>query len=331
LTLANPLPPLGTVFLCAPFPLSLSPDAAYAYTAASLGPGGRPMQTGQFLRFDGFKSIEVDARRVLVDDTLFLPALSPFAARRLAQSLRRLKQLPAKERAGAIREQIKQSLDPDRIRAQLEQLNQRARTIRLLSNGLFLYLYVLAPAGAWRFGLAQIVWFLLGGMLAQTITIAILFRRAHRSLYPDGGEERFTPFLTMLLAPPTAIRAGDILSRHLLEHFHPLALARVLCAPDHFRNFARQMLLDLRFPMLPVCPSNESGPVETERWFRAAHLDEVEKFAVRSGLSPDELAKPPTPTESCNLSYCPRCHAQFVTRDGTCADCGGRALAPFAA
>src|ERR1051326_3332829 len=205
LTLANPLPPLGTVFLCAPLPLSLAPDAAYAYSATSLSPGGRPTQTGQHLPFDRIKSIGADGRRVRVDDKLFLQALSPFAARRLVQSLRRLKQLPAKERASAIREQISQSLDPDKIKAQLEQFNGRARTIRLLSNGLFLYLYVLAPAGAWRFGLAQIVWLLLAGMLAQTISIAILFRRAHLSLYPDGGEERFTPFLTMLPRPPVAL------------------------------------------------------------------------------------------------------------------------------
>ncbi|HEY2951814.1 MAG TPA: hypothetical protein VGK40_04475 [Verrucomicrobiae bacterium] len=331
LTLANPLPPLGTVFLSAPFPLSLAPDAAYAHSATSLSIGGRPIQTGQHLCFDDFKSIEADGRRVLVNDKLFLLALSPFEARRLAQSLRRLKQLPAKERAAAIREQISESLDQDKISARLEQLKMRARTIRLLSNGLFLYLFVLAPAGVWRLGLAQIVWFLLGGMLAQTISIAILFQRAHRSLYPDGREERFTPFLTMLLAPPTAIRAGDILSCHLLEHFHPLAVARVLCAPDQFKDFARQILLDLRFPMLPVCPTIEPGPVETERWFRAFHQEAVEKFATRSGLKLDELLKPPEPSEPSNLSYCPRCHAQFVTREGTCADCGGRALVPFTA
>jgi hypothetical protein len=106
-------------------------------------------------------------------------------------------------------------------------------------------------------------------------------------------------------------------------------MAQVLCAPELFKAFSRQFLLDLHFPMLPVCATNEPEPLETEGWFRACHREAVEKFVVRSGLRLEELLRPPAPAEPSNLSYCPRCHAQFVTREGTCADCGGRTLVPL--
>ena len=133
----------------------------------------------------------------------------------------------------------------------------------------------------------------------------------------------------MLLAPPSAIRAPDLLARHLLENFHPLAVARVLCSPDRFKSFARQILLDLRYPLLPVCPTNEPEPVATEQWFRTARRKATEKFLQQAGLKPDELTVLPGPTEPANQSCCPRCGAQFVTPTGTCADCGGRPLEPF--
>jgi hypothetical protein len=135
----------------------------------------------------------------------------------------------------------------------------------------------------------------------------------------------------MLLAPPSAVRAHDVLSRHLLENFHPLALAEVLCAPETCQAFARQVLLDLRYPAFPVWPTNEAGPSSTEQWSRAVWLEAVENFVRRAGWKPEALVAPPRPLEPGNRSYCPRCGAQFIARKGTCADCGGRPLLPFAA
>ena len=135
--------------------------------------------------------------------------------------------------------------------------------------------------------------------------------------------------VTMLLAPPAAIRAPDLLARHLLENFHPLAVVPVLCSPGGFKSVARQALLDLRYPLLPVCPTNEPEPMATEHWFRAARQEAAEQFVQRAGLKPEELTAMPGPTEPANQSCCPRCGAQFVRRTGTCLDCGGRQIEPF--
>jgi len=329
LLLSNPLPPLGTVFIIPDLPLSLAPAAVFAYSSACLDAAGRPWHTGRHLAFEEVRNVDVDGRKVLVNGGLFLKAASSFSARWLAESLRRLRKSPEPERTAAIKQMLNESLDAEKLSARWRVFQTRVRPIRILSNGLFVYLFLVVAPLILRFGFGQFGLWLLAGMLAQTVTIAILFRRAHKPLFPDAGEERLKAFLTMLLAPPAAIRAPDLLARHLLQHFHPLAVAQVLCSPGRFQNFARRVLLDLRYPLLPVCPTNEAEPMAAEHWFRSARREAAEKFVQQAGLKPDELTAMPGPTEPANQSYCPRCGAQFVTRTGACLDCGGRPLQPF--
>ena len=326
---ANPLPPLGDIFIVAQFPVSLSPDGAFAYVASCLNPAGRPVQSAKYASWDDLKSIEIDGRKIFAGGALFLTTVSTFAARQTGNLLGRLRQLPKAERVPAIHKALSESLDTHKASERLREYRKRSKPIRLLSNLLFIYLFLVVPPLIWRFDFGVLGLYLLGGMLAQTVAIAILFRRAHKALYPDAGEDLFKPFLTMLLAPPAAIRAPDVLGRHLLEPFHPLAVARIVCSPRRFRDFARQTMIDLRYPLFPVCPTTESAPVETDRWFRETTLAAVEAFLQQEGLKVRELVAAPEPTDPANLSYCPRCGTQFVTREGTCADCGGRPLQMF--
>ena len=50
------------------------------------------------------------------------------------------------------------------------------------------------------------------GLLALTCGTAFRFARAHRALYPQAEDDRFTHTLTILLAPTSAMRALDALS-----------------------------------------------------------------------------------------------------------------------
>ncbi len=329
LFLANPLPPFGTVLVSPQFMLSLSPEAAYSYTAACINPNWRPVQLARHVFWEAIQSVAVDGKAILVNAEPFLRAPSPLAARPLADFLRRVRSLKPGERAAAIRKRVDEAFDSQTISARLAQCQTLARPVRLLANVLFAYVFVLAPMLVWQFGFGHLGWALLAGLLAQTITAALLFRRAHRALFPDASAERFTPFVTMLLAPPTAIRAHDLLSRHLLEPFHPLAVAQVLCPPHRFEEFARRTLLDLRFPMLPICPAATPEAARTEQWSRQAVLETAEKFIQRAGLRPEELLKPPARAEPRNLSYCPRCGGQFLSVELTCGDCGGRPVERF--
>ena len=90
------------------------------------------------------------------------------------------------------------------------------------------------------------------------------------------------------------------------------------------------MLLDSRYPLFPISPKDDPAAVAAEQWFRDAALNAVEKYVAGAGLRPGDLTAPPKPADPSNRSYCARCGAQFVVTGGTCADCGGRPLNPFA-
>jgi hypothetical protein len=326
IVLANPLPPLDPLILCGQFPLSLSAEAIYSYTAASLNPGWRAPQLARFVLLADITSLATAQKRILVNDELFLRASSPNLARRWARLIQRLREAPAAKREPLIRQAIADGFDVKRLRQRLEDFRSQTLTLRALSNVLFAFLFGIAPGLAWFYGLRHVGLFLLAGLLAQTVPIALLFRREHKALYPDADDERFTRFLTMLLAPPTAIRAVDLLGRHLLEEFHPVAVAQVLCSPEGFRGFACGALIDLRFPFFPSAPTNDASTVNTEQWFRREAIAAVESAVRRAGLDPDKLVRSPAPTDPSHQSCCPRCGAQFVVAEGTCADCGGLPL-----
>src|SRR5260370_36730359 len=106
LSRANPLPPLGTVLLSRQFMVSLSPEAAYSYTAASINPNWRPVQLARHARWEAIQSVEVDGKTVFINAEPFFRALSPSAARLLAGFLRRVSALKAREREAAIRQSL---------------------------------------------------------------------------------------------------------------------------------------------------------------------------------------------------------------------------------
>jgi hypothetical protein len=325
---APPLPPLGAFVAANQFPLSLSPDGALAYVSTNVNPGWRPPQTGKFFRFDEIRDVAARGRKLLVNGEPFLTASSPTHAAQLAAQLRRLSKLAEAQREPAINEIVRNSLDGAGIERRWLAFQKQAKPVRLLANVLVAYLFLSVPAMIWRLGFLLCWPGLLIGLVALTTATAIFFRRAHKALYPEADDERLTHFIMVLLAPTVAMRAHDVLSRPLLESFHPLAVAKVLCPESEFREFARKVLLDLRHPALPVSPGDDAAPAKVEGAARETLLKAVEDFLKQAGLDPDELCAPPPADESCQ-SYCPRCGAQFTTISGKCPDCGGLPLTAF--
>ncbi len=215
--------------------------------------------------------------------------------------------------------------------SEIQSLEARGKKVLVNGEPLFLciYLFILSPLIIWRFGFLRSWPFLLAALLALTFTTAMLFRRAHKKLFPDAEDERFTHFLIILLSPVTAIRACDVLSRPLLEAYHPLAVAKIFCPTKQFEAMARHYWRELRYPALPICPREDRVALETEGYSRTVLQDAAEHFLKRSGIDTDALINPPLPADDTCLSYCPRCLAQFTTREGICADCGGLVLAPL--
>lgn len=327
--LANPLPPLGCLLTSAQLPWSLSPEGVFSYVAQCINPGWRPPQPGKYFRFDAVQKIEASGKQVRVNGELVLKTGSPLLARHLAEQLRQLAKLPADRRGAAIMEILRESLNTQKAGQRLQEFRGRVTWLQRLTNFLFAYLFLIAPLCLWHFGLKRCWIELLVALLMLTGTTALLFARAHKALYPDATEERFTHWFMILLSPATAIRAQDALSRPLLETFHPLAVAQTTLEPVQFRQFARRVLLELRHPCLPLCPTEEPGPQTTERHARVNLLEAVEKFLKQQAVDLAELVHPPTPVDETCRAFCPRCETQFTSNKSTCADCGGLALITF--
>lgn len=327
--LAAPLPPLGSVFIANQLPLSLSPDGLLAFVATNVNPGWRPAQSGGFARWEKLGAVRVRGKKLLVNGELLVVAATSGLARHLKAELQRLAKLTPAEREAAIIGMMRGTLDLRAIESRQREYQSRSLAVRRLSNALFGYLLLIVPGliGYFGFGLTWLG--LLLGLLALTVATATVFYRAHRALYPHAGDERFTLTLTIALAPSSALRAHDALSRPLLVNFHPLAVAKQLLPDKEFQTFARRVLLDLRHPARPWGISEEPEVVATEAYSRRALLSATEDFLSQNGLASDELGRAPAPADDSCRSYCPRCNAQFTTLIGECADCGGLAVVAF--
>lgn len=326
---ANPLPPLGTLLQSGTLPVSVSPDGVLAYVATHLNPGPRPWQTRRWISWEQLESVQSKGKWVLVNGQRFAHAGSSHSALRLRQLLTDLKALPRPRRERRIREFCESGFDSKTLKKAWETLQQHSRKLRWLTNGLFAWVFLVAPATVWLVGF-HLSWVgLLVGLLALAINIAVLFHRAHRQVYPELEDERFTQFIIVLLSPANSIRALDLLNRPALEAFHPVAVAEQFLTPVPFEAFAGRCLRDLHHPAYPTFTSNDAAAEEAEGWFRQVQLETVEAFLKRRGGGLSEGTLVPKEAEPGCLSYCPRCLAQFTVRQGGCEDCGGLPLETF--
>lgn len=327
---AAPLPPLGTLLTANQFPLSLSPETALAFVSTNVNPGWRPSQSGRVLALDAVREARADGKRLVVNGEVWLVASSPSYARYVAARLVQIAKLKPAQREQAVREFAAASFDTQAIEKRWQELRGQSRHLRWLGNALFAYVFAVVPAVLWFVGLALSWLGLLIGLLVLAVATAVRFYRAHRALYPDAEDERFTHTLTIALSPANAMRALDALSRPLLEAFHPLAVARVVLPQADFQTLARRILLDLRHPALPSCPGDDPAARAAEAHWRKAVLTAAEEMLQRGGTQSDGLCCPPKPADESCRAYCPRCGAQFTSPEARCEDCGGLALTRFA-
>jgi hypothetical protein len=149
-----------------------------------------------------------------------------------------------------------------------------------------------------------------------------MFRSTHKHFYPAEKDERFTHTLINMFSPATTIRARDVLSRPLLENFHPVAIAKAFCPDAEFREIAREAIRYLRFPAKPVVLT-PSGPEQSIlKYCRDLERSALEGFLQKQGLKLEELLRAPDRMDDTCLAYCPRCSAQYTFTNGECGDCG---------
>ncbi len=326
----NLLPPLAAPLLAHPWPVSVTPNALYAYVSQALHPDGRAEQPGTFARWSEVTSLEVEGRKVLVNGAPFLTAPSDRVARALGARLHRIWKEAPEHRSAAIDALLDESLDVDQVRARVDTYRKRIAATNFFCTFLWGLLFVIGPILVIRFTLALAILFIVPLLCALLVAVGICYWRAHRTLFPRDRGERLRHLPLLLLYPPLAIRAVDRLGAIVVDAFDPLAVGVALLEPEALRKFARTVVLDLRHPLEPACPAEEPDRREAEGGFRSALRSAVERVLRSRNLDPDELTRPPAPIDAQSRSYCPRCLDQYVLTEGRCSDCGGLTLKPLA-
>ena len=323
--LVSPLPPFTGVFAAKPLPLAISVEGVAAFQTEVL-PGTTTLQrSGRSIGWAMLKDVQADERKLRLNGDVFFEGDSVHQAHELAKLLRQLSVAGDENRPALIRAVIEERLDLEGLRKTLADFDQSASFIRTASLVLTVFLLILCPLAVWRFGWMPALWFILPALLLQTALITARLRKVHRGLYPKADEDRFRLTLLCLLAPLVAMRAPAILSRSLLEGFHPLALAAGLLDRDSFKSIARGWWRDLCHPLLPAAPADVAAAKIVDS-FRHLQHDAVRRFLTGLGVAGDDLLKPGPRTDPSHAKVCPRCETQFTSAASQCRECGGIVL-----
>ncbi len=319
----NPLPPGGRVFLSHLSPVSLSPSGVCAFNLQTLHFEGRsPDQTGEFLPFGKIKDAGVDGSYLTINNQRFARCATTKQARSLAQLIDAMAKASPSKREAMARGWISNQFAAKDAMLLLKKSNALIKPIRSLSLILFLFLFVFTPVLGSIVGLMILIIPVAVVMIALAVVIAIIFHRAHKKLYPSESSERFESFVKMILCPPVAIRAADVLTKNLLADFSPIVLARMLRATGE-AQFVRGMILDLKHPIKHEL--SDAKAVEALTWTTD---EQLKACLTETKLEWKELIAP-AQREDNSRSYCPRCLCQFVVADDECSDCPGVKLVAF--
>ena len=316
----NPLPPLHGVVVCQPALAAVSPQGV-ASTA------GRRQA---FAAFAGMEEVTAHGKSVSMGKEVFLKAGSAGDATRLAAWLEKLRTMPEKKRGGAIEKRLAASLDEKLAAERFAEFHGGTAWLGWTCTGLFSFLFVFLPLTVDAVGLARVWPALLAVLVVLVATVAWQFRRAHLVLFPGQRDARWSAFMTILLSPVAAVRAQDGLTRELFAEFHPLAVARVLCAAEEYRRVAARTLREFTWPIPgSVGEQKDERAAQCEAWYRERLGAAMQRALEDAGAEPEELLAPPEPSGPQSAAYCPRCCQQYAVASGACADCGGIPLEPL--
>src|ERR1043165_1255077 len=317
----NPVPPAGGIFLSHLLPVSISPPGICAYNLQTLPSEARsPEQTGQYLPFNQIKSAATEGVYLLVNNEKFAKCATPGQAKMLAQLVREVIKTSKRERV--VRAWVQQQFALDQAAARLEEGKTVIEPVQELGLILFMFLFVFTPALMSMFGLMSLIIPVALVMVILAVLTGVMFYRAHKQLFPSEGSERFENLVKMILCPPVSIRAADVLTRNLLAGYSPVVVASVLAGAGE-QQFVRAFVLDLQHPLKHEVV--DQAAEQTMRWAVNVCLEQIKQGRY---LKPEDLLAPST-REQDSLSYCPRCHCQYVVREGDCPDCPGVELITF--
>ena len=308
----NPFLPLRSALYSTRYPLSFLTDPSGRVDRVKLTGSDFANSSSAVISFEPPHRFTSNLKQLLADDTPVATFPSERMATHFANFLVKLQGAPLTKRATRVGSELRRMFALEVLRERLQLLSRCTVFLNALRFSLFLFVFLLAPAGIYAVGLRRIWPGLLVGLGVYLVLILWAFRRAHRRLYPQGNDGYLQHFLTIAFSPFAAIRAADSLIANLLEDFHPIAIARALLSDEDFQGFAERELRRTKF--ITQDPILESS-------FMA--------FLAGEELDPHSMLAPPARNDERSRSYCPACLTQYVIEEGSCEDCEDTSLQPF--
>ncbi len=321
----NPILLPGNFFVCHILPICVSRYGATYLTPETGSTESRNERVG-YLDFDKIHKVHSAGQIVLADGIPFLKTHSEAYAWHLADFLDSIRACVPDQRDATIETRLSVMMDADLAVFRIRQYRRQCRMLHLCSSALFVAVFALFPSIVWHWGLLRPAPFMFTYLVLNLCCSAWLFRNAHACLYPLQSEGRWSQVATILLSPPAAIRACDLLLKDLLCGFHPLVIARITCNDSEFVGLASRVLREIVSPPLVGGPSADDLISQCRNSHRERLGRILEKFIAKTGMDPTELLAPPARQSKVCLSYCPRCRVQFTRATGFCNDCKGVAL-----
>jgi hypothetical protein len=270
--------------------------------------------------FDEIRDCTADGKSLYVNQARFVECGDAEQSRILAKLINSVVAASPARREHLIDRHIAGRFDQDAAADRLNSERSRLRAIGVICSLFFVFLFLLAPVLAVLHGLEPLIIPSALIMVAFAGCISALFFLVHRRLYPELKEDRFSHLAKMVVCPPGAIGAPDLLTAGLMAHYDPALVASLLHGADT-DAFVDGYLRDLHFPIKDEL--NDPLSLEIVRWYRARVLDCISGRLQRFG--PQRASARPDLVASAD-SYCPRCLGQFQIDREECADCPGVSL-----
>ena len=319
LALADPFSWSGTVALAGEWPISISPSGVANVAPASGQNGSRSWH----VRFEDIRRVDMQAGELRINGRRFARVSSPALAHHLTRELKSLCRQGPKKRPTAIRTLVAATLNESALEETWSSVERQGRRLAALSAALFALVFVVAPLLVFTLGPLRVWPILLAGLLTLTGVSAVSYFRTHRRLFPGLSYERWTNTLSMAVLPLSAMRSADKLTKDALSLFSGLVVAPHFCGPASWA-YLRAELMDFQ------CAGDQSDlagdAAQCVQWFR--ELLALESDAALKRLAIDPFRPPVREDE--RGSYCPRCHAQYLSTDArSCSACADVQLVRF--
>lgn len=319
LTALMPLPG-GTAFQIDEVPISMSPGGLAAWSSSAWSPKGRPPHPGWSIPWRKIETIRTNDTDLVVDGRL----VHHFPNRRTASAwagfLESVRTAAEGEREDLITDFSDARMDVDEVRTCIEQIAASTVWLRATGTAQWILMFIVIPVVLSRLGGIVVLSVLAGTLFVFAFGNAWLFFRAHRRLCPEERWKRAESTVLMLLSWPMAARASDLVTRHCLSSFDPVAVTLALSEAAGRTEFIDRVIRDAIHPLDTTRLSSETR--EISRWYVAWSLERLVDHLRAHNHRVTEPGEIPE-IRAHDGAYCPRCLATYGGESRTCSDCPG--------